>query len=694
MKSSRLALKVTLNSFLVILVAFTLMQGVNYLRDAILLATGSPEEFLGEFLFYMGTRVVPVTLFFAVILFLYALRIQRMIQRLAAGEQLSEDLLQWTRIRIIRFRTIVLALNLLGFTAGFVVDLAISGRLGDALQFDSLLTLAFNLVSGGVYASAQNAFNAIIFAEPRQLLRIYAIAGDRLERPWHLKRLGLTLLLVTYGLLFFFTAQQDVFRQELTYSTVLERALAGRSSLDQARSAYRDSIAKALSEASSRIQRGAHQILFPLDGISPAQRLHADRVIFLLLTILVLAIAAVVELASAAGHRRQIQAMSGRMAELAKGGGDLSARLSISQFDELGLLADRINRFIEQLHGLIDQAARVTKEVRGSSAHINLSLESASAAVEQMLASSRQVERNVNSQLEVVRQTRENFKAMSGAIDAITASAGEQVTYVEETSAAIEEMAASISSVSQMAAGADATARELAELAQKGSQAVGESVGAIQEIEQASLTVSDLVAVISVIASQTDLLAMNAAIEAAHAGVAGRGFAVVADEVRKLSVDSAARTREIASQVKSMAGRVRNGVDLSLRAGEALGRIAEGSSRSNSMIANISAAMREQAVGARQILSAVASVVSSTQSIKGQTKDQHRQSDNLQASVESLMGAASDIQRAAGEQVLGSQAIVDAVNRVREQAGANIAVVRSLEEILGRFILSSSDRNA
>jgi methyl-accepting chemotaxis protein len=99
-------------------------------------------------------------------------------------------------------------------------------------------------------------------------------------------------------------------------------------------------------------------------------------------------------------------------------------------------------------------------------------------------------------------------------------------------------------------------------------------------------------------------------------------------------------------------------------------------------------------VGARQILSAVASVVSSTQSIKGQTKDQHRQSDNLQASVESLMGAASDIQRAAGEQVLGSQAIVDAVNRVREQAGANIAVVRSLEEILGRFILSSSDRNA
>ena len=221
MRTRNLALKVTLNSVYVILIAFTLIQLINYSRDAILFQTGSIGEFFANYAVYMGTRVIPVLVLFSIIIFLNARKMEQVLGRLERGEPTEQEELEAVRARILRFPSLIVLINVIGFSTGFLLDHIIGGRVDEIFRFDDIARLLFNISSGVVYANAQNSLNNIVMRSSRELLLIETLDKQKREAGILRRSVVLTLFFALYTSLFLYNNNSYLVRQEMIYSDLL-----------------------------------------------------------------------------------------------------------------------------------------------------------------------------------------------------------------------------------------------------------------------------------------------------------------------------------------------------------------------------------------------------------------------------------------------------------------------------------------
>ncbi|ESQ97032.1 MULTISPECIES: methyl-accepting chemotaxis protein [Stutzerimonas stutzeri subgroup] len=231
---------------------------------------------------------------------------------------------------------------------------------------------------------------------------------------------------------------------------------------------------------------------------------------------------------------RPMRRLLDRLKQIADGDGDLRARLEVHSADELGQLGNAFNRFLDKLQPLIAEVGRVTAEV-----------ESAARGMAAMA--------ETNDQL---------ISSEHAAVDQVTTAA-------TEMSAAVHEVALNAQNASDAARAAETQSRQGASVVSSTIQSIrqlaGEVEGASQTIGALAEETASIGAVLEVIrgiAEQTNLLALNAAIEAARAGEQGRGFAVVADEVRALAARTQASTKDIQARIE----RLQSGVDKAVQA--------------------------------------------------------------------------------------------------------------------------------
>jgi methyl-accepting chemotaxis protein len=274
--------------------------------------------------------------------------------------------------------------------------------------------------------------------------------------------------------------------------------------------------------------------------------------------------------------------------------GDLTVRSEVHTKDEVGRMADALNRAMEKLEFTM-------QEVADSAAN-------ASSSSQQLAA----------------------------AAEAIASGAQEQAASLEETSASLEEITAAVRQSADNAQQASQLANGSKDSALQGQDVVAKAITAMSEINSSSAKISDIISTIDEIAFQTNLLAVNAAVEAARAGDEGRGFAVVASEVRSLAQRSAVAAKEIKVLIQDSLHKVEAGSGLVNRSGETLQGIVGSVKRVTDIVGEMAASAGEQSTGIEQVNTAMTQMDQVTQSNSAQTEE-------LSATAESLSEQASHL---------------------------------------------------
>ena len=267
------------------------------------------------------------------------------------------------------------------------------------------------------------------------------------------------------------------------------------------------------------------------------------------------------------GRMQEVRELSERIAA-----GDLGVEVKpVSDQDTL-LIA--FARMVENQRNLIDKVKATANSVAEASKQLSNASEQTARATQQLASTAQQIAKGTSEQSVSLQETSASVEQLSGAITQIAVGAQEQAKGVEEAGAMIKRVSAAMNKVSASAKAGDDEWQSTAASAAEGARQAHETVEGMNKIKRAmeavSVRVSDLgarseeigkiVATIDDIAAQTNLLALNAAIEAARAGEQGRGFAVVADEVRKLAERSSGATKEIATLVGGIQTRLREAV--------------------------------------------------------------------------------------------------------------------------------------
>ena len=357
----------------------------------------------------------------------------------------------------------------------------------------------------------------------------------------------------------------------------------------------------------------------------------------------------------------------------------------IVQADDTGLLSHQLNKLLDRLQKMFRNITDQTNMVAESSRAVSSVLEGTVAAAEEMVASVAQINSNTSKNRQIVVSSRDSLNNMLNSLDRINSNVNTQAAYIEQTSSAMTEMIANIQSVNEVTSKAAALSETLKSVSNSGGQAVLNSITAVKDIEESSNEVNNLVQIIARILAATNMLAMNAAIEAAHAGDAGRGFAVVAEEVRNLADDSSSNLKTISENIRDVIERVNRGVNLSETAGEALNEVSDKTNQTTQLMNEVASAMQEQAAGANEVLNSINSLVEASASINKQSEEQQHNNEEMKDNLEKTVNAFSEVQSATAELELGNREILGGIEELKEVILKNEGVVAALQKELGGF---------
>lgn len=365
--------------------------------------------------------------------------------------------------------------------------------------------------------------------------------------------------------------------------------------------------------------------------------------------------------------------------------GDLTVRFQSRSRDDIGMLARDMNLFQEGLSDSIKNIQTISNE--------NISVQNdLIVAVKQTDETSSRIDHNAIEIAGQIDHLKDNIDESSKAVDQVDRvfstlnnQVSEQMAMVEESTASVTEMISSIESIARITESKTQAIDQLIRTSANGAERLNETTGIINQINDKIDNISQMAGIIKSIANQTNLLAMNAAIEAAHAGDSGKGFAVVADEIRKLAEASSKQSNEISSNLKEIVDNIENAQASGSVTNLAYSEVDNEITQFSQSLYEISTSIAELKSGGEQILEAMTTLQDVSINVKNSSHDLSEASESMKKEMTSVQDITEEVHVKISEVSLGVGEVSQSVNSINTLANSVGSVTEKLNREVSRF---------